>query len=71
MKQLGEELIKIGKYACFVVLRCRPLFDLYPDWNWWTRDGAKAADLLIPYKNDMVVMDKMHQENHHMRRGAP
>ena len=29
-----------------VVFTHRPLFDLYPQWDWATRDGAKAIELL-------------------------
>jgi len=49
-----------------VVLTHRPLFDLYPQWDWTTADGAKAIDLLMPYKNVVVFYGHIHQENHHM-----
>lgn len=49
-----------------VVLTHRPLFDLKPDWDWTTADGAKAIDLLMPYKNVVVFYGHIHQENHHM-----
>ena len=32
--------------ANIVVFTHRPLFDLYPQWDWATRDGAKAVELL-------------------------
>src|SRR5882672_4601139 len=34
-----------------VVLTHRPLFDLYPQWDWATADGARAMELLMPYRN--------------------
>ena len=49
-----------------VVLTHRPLFDLKPDWDWTTADGAKAIDLLMPYSNVVVFYGHIHQENHHM-----
>ena len=52
--------------APIVVFTHRPLFDLYPQWDWATRDGAKAVDLLMPYKNVTVFYGHIHQENHHM-----
>lgn len=49
-----------------VVFTHRPLFDLYPQWDWATRDGAKAVDLLMPFQNVVVFYGHIHQENHHM-----
>jgi 3',5'-cyclic AMP phosphodiesterase CpdA len=49
-----------------VVLTHRPLFDLYPQWDWSTRDGSKAIDLLLPYHNVTVFYGHIHQEHHHM-----
>lgn len=48
-----------------VVLTHRPLFDLQPDWDWTTADGAKAVDLLMPYSNVVVFYGHIHQEHHH------
>jgi 3',5'-cyclic AMP phosphodiesterase CpdA len=52
--------------APIVVFAHRPLFDLAPQWDWATRDGAKAVDLLMPYANVTVFYGHIHQENHHM-----
>jgi Icc-related predicted phosphoesterase len=49
-----------------VVLTHRPLFDLQPDWDWTTADGAKAIELLMPYSNVVVLYGHIHQEHHHM-----
>ena len=49
-----------------MVFAHRPLFDLYPQWDWATRDGAKAVDLLMPYSNVTVFYGHIHQEHHHM-----
>ncbi len=49
-----------------VVLTHRPLFDLKPDWDWTTADGAKAMELLMPYKNVVVFYGHIHRQHHHM-----
>ncbi|MGZ5662175.1 MAG: metallophosphoesterase family protein [Usitatibacter sp.] len=72
--RLGEEqlawmkadLAKQPKDARIVVLTHRPLFDLAPEWDWATRDGAEAVDLLMPFRNVTVFYGHIHQENHHM-----
>ena len=60
------DLAKQGKDARIVVFTHRPLFDLMPQWDWATRDGAQAIDLLMPYKNVTVFYGHIHQEHHHM-----
>jgi 3',5'-cyclic AMP phosphodiesterase CpdA len=52
--------------APIVVLTHRPLFPLYPQWDWATRDGAAAIDALMPYKNVTVFYGHIHHEHHHM-----
>jgi hypothetical protein len=63
---LKGDLAKQDKDARIVVFTHRPLFDLYPQWDWATRDGAQAIDLLMPYGNVTVFYGHIHQENHHM-----
>ena len=63
---LADDLKKQAKDARIVVFAHRPLFDLYPQWDWATRDGAKAVDLLMPYSNVTVFYGHIHQEHHHM-----
>jgi Icc-related predicted phosphoesterase len=63
---LADDLRKRDKDALIVVLTHRPLFDLYPQWDWATRDGAKALELLMPFKNVVVFYGHIHQEHHHM-----
>jgi len=62
---LKTDLERQGKNARIVVFTHRPLFDLYPQWDWATRDGAKAMDLLMPYRNVTVFYGHIHQEHHH------
>jgi len=61
-----EDLAKQDKDARIVVFTHRPLFDLMPQWDWATRDGAQAIDLLMPYGNVTVFYGHIHQEHHHM-----
>ncbi len=63
---LKADLEKLDRTAPLVVLAHRPLFDLYPQWDWATKDGAKAVELLMPHKNVTVFYGHIHQEHHHM-----
>lgn len=63
---LKAHLAGLGPQARIVVFAHRPLFDLFPDWEWATRDGAQAIDLLMPFQNVTVFYGHIHQENHHM-----
>jgi 3',5'-cyclic AMP phosphodiesterase CpdA len=54
-----------------VVFTHRPLFDLQPNWDWATADGAKAIELLMPYQNVVVFYGHIHQEHHHMTGHIP
>ena len=63
---LAADLKKQKSDAPIVVLTHRPLFDLAPQWDWATRDGAKAIELLMPYQNVTVFYGHIHQEHHQM-----
>jgi hypothetical protein len=64
LKWLGADLEKQKKGSPIIVLSHRPLYDLYPDWDWSTRDGGKAIDLLAPYSNVVAFHGHIHQELH-------
>jgi 3',5'-cyclic AMP phosphodiesterase CpdA len=66
LEWLKADLAKLDKNARIVVFTHRPLFDLYPQWDWATRDGAKAVELLMPFTNVTVFYGHIHQEHHHM-----
>ena len=66
---LLSDLKPLAADAPIVVFTHRPLFDLAPQWDWATRDGAKAIDLLQHWKNVTVFYGHIHQE-HHFRTGA-
>jgi len=63
---LKADLARLPMDAPIVVLTHRPLFDLAPQWDWATRDGAQAIALLMPYRNVTVFYGHIHQEHHHM-----
>lgn len=63
---LKQDLAKLDKAQPIVVFTHRPLFDLYPDWDWATRDGQAAIDALMPYQHVVVFYGHIHQEHHHM-----
>jgi hypothetical protein len=63
---LKNELDHLDRQAPIVVLTHRPLFDLYPQWDWTTRDGARAIELLMPHRNVTVFYGHIHQEHHQM-----
>jgi 3',5'-cyclic AMP phosphodiesterase CpdA len=68
---LAADLQRQPKDARIVVFTHRPLFDLYPQWDWATRDGARAVELLMPYSNVTVFYGHIHQEHHFMTGHIP
>lgn len=68
---LASDLKQLNPEARIIVFTHRPLFDLYPQWDWATRDGAKAIELLMPYTNVAVFYGHIHQEHHHMTGHIP
>src|SRR5881296_2162238 len=66
LKWLQSDLKRLKSDAPIVVLTHRPLFDLYPQWDWATVDAKGVIDSLMPYKNVTVFYGHIHQEHHHM-----
>jgi 3',5'-cyclic AMP phosphodiesterase CpdA len=66
LQWLKADLDRQPKDARIVVFTHRPLFDLYPQWDWATRDGAQAIALLQSHDNVTVFYGHIHQENHFM-----
>ncbi len=58
------ELAKRKPEDRIVVLTHRPLFPLYPAWDWATRDGDQAIAALMPFHNVTVFYGHIHQEHH-------
>lgn len=61
---LKDDLAKQRTDQPIVVLTHRPLFSMYPQWDWATRDGQQAIDLLMPFKNVTVFYGHVHHEHH-------
>src|SRR5689334_18971928 len=64
LQWLAADLAKLDKHQPLVVFTHRPLFDLYPQWDWATRDGQRAIDLLTPFAYVTVFYGHIHQEHH-------
>jgi Calcineurin-like phosphoesterase len=62
---LEKDLARLPRGAPIVVLAHRPLFDLYPAWEWSTPDGAKAVAILSQHENVTVFYGHIHQEHQH------
>lgn len=65
LQWLAEDLKALPADQPIVVFAHRPLFDLYPQWDWATRDGARAVELLMPRPQVTVFYGHIHQEHHH------
>jgi hypothetical protein len=62
---LEKDLERLSRSQPIVVFAHRPLFDLYPSWDWTTRDGARAISILSAHENVTVFYGHIHQEHHH------
>ena len=62
---LAQEVTRVPADAPLVVLAHRPLFDLYPEWDWATADGARAIEVISRHANTTVFYGHIHQEHHH------
>ncbi|HEY3252338.1 MAG TPA: metallophosphoesterase, partial [Polyangiaceae bacterium] len=62
---LEQELSRVPPNAPLVVFAHRPLFDLYPAWDWSTKDGAQAVELLQKHPNVNVFYGHIHQLHEH------
>jgi hypothetical protein len=61
---LTHDLAGVPDQRAVVVLTHRPLFDLYPQWDWSTRDGAAVLDVLARRTKVTVFYGHIHQEHH-------
>jgi hypothetical protein len=66
LQWLQADLKQTSRDARIVVLTHRPLFDLAPDWDWATSDGAAVIGALMPHSNVTVLYGHIHQEHHHV-----
>jgi hypothetical protein len=71
LKWLAADLQRQKKDAPIVVFTHRPLFDLYPQWDWATKDADAVIGALMPYQNVTVFYGHIHQEHHYMTGHIP
>ncbi len=62
---LRKDLSRFPPTAPIVVFTHRPLFDLRPDWEWFTRDGDEVMKALAPFENVTVLYGHIHREDVH------
>jgi 3',5'-cyclic AMP phosphodiesterase CpdA len=60
---LAKDLGRYPHTAPIVVFTHRPLFDLRPDWEWFTSDGDDVMNILAPYQNVTVLYGHIHREH--------
>lgn len=62
---LKTDLGRFPKSAPIVVFTHRPLFDLRPDWEWFTSDGDDVMNVLSAYDNLTVLYGHIHRDDEH------
>ena len=62
---LKKDLARFPKTAPIVVFTHRPLFDLRPDWEWFTSDGDDVMNVLSAYDNVTVLYGHIHRDDEH------
>ena len=67
---LHKDLARFPTTAPIVVFTHRPLFDLRPDWEWFTGDGDQVMAALSPYENVTVLYGHIHREDVHSEGNA-
>lgn len=65
LEWLKKDLARFPKTAPIVVFTHRPLFDLRPDWEWFTSDGDDVMNVLSAYDNVTVLYGHIHRDDEH------
>ncbi|MGB7624328.1 MAG: metallophosphoesterase [Terriglobia bacterium] len=60
---LKKDLARFSKTSPIVVFTHRPLFDLKPEWEWFTSDGDEVMNELAPYESVTVLYGHIHRQN--------
>jgi 3',5'-cyclic AMP phosphodiesterase CpdA len=60
---LRRDLTRFPRTAPIVVFTHRPIFDLRPDWEWFTSDGDAVMNVLAPFENVTVLYGHIHRED--------
>jgi 3',5'-cyclic AMP phosphodiesterase CpdA len=62
---LKADLARFPHTAPIIVFTHRPLFDLRPDWEWFTRDGDEVLNVLAPFENVTILYGHIHRHDVH------
>jgi 3',5'-cyclic AMP phosphodiesterase CpdA len=62
---LKRDLVRYAKTSPIIVFTHRPLFDLKPEWEWFTSDGDDVMNVLAAYSNVTVLYGHIHREHEH------
>ena len=62
---LERDLARFPKTAPIVVFTHRPLFDLKPEWEWFTSDGDAVLNVLSRHEHVTVLYGHIHREDEH------
>lgn len=69
LEWLERDVARLQPATPLVVFTHRPLFELYPSWDWFTRDGARALAILAKHPSATVFYGHIHQA-HHVQTGS-
>jgi 3',5'-cyclic AMP phosphodiesterase CpdA len=61
---LKKDLARFPKTAPIILFTHRPLFDLKPEWEWFTSDGDDVMNVLAPYENVTVLYGHIHRRHY-------
>jgi hypothetical protein len=64
LEWLERDVQSLDPATPLVVFTHRPLFDLYPSWDWATHDGARALLILARHPSTTVFYGHIHQAHH-------
>jgi 3',5'-cyclic AMP phosphodiesterase CpdA len=62
---LEKDVARYSTTTPIVVFTHRPLFDLKPEWEWFTRDGDQVMKVLSRHENVTVLYGHIHREHVH------
>jgi len=65
LQWLKKDLSRFDPAAPIVLFTHRPLFDLKPEWEWFTSDGDEVMNVLAPYENVTVLYGHIHRHHEH------
>jgi hypothetical protein len=61
---LASDLSGLSRRTPLVLFAHRPLFKLFPSWDWSTRDGERVLELVQGFDAVTVFYGHIHQEHH-------